>query len=175
MNFPHLSSLLYARPLQVSFIAHTDAFLILVLKMLSICSVNTCKLQHYLLLSVYWTGGGGGGTTTPPHQPKTNSLFEWEDWIECVQSGREQNNYLPKAGKLNAYNNKVLEGFKEINSDTGFFLPKEHAHRVWKTVHSQFYWALKLVWFYFFMYHCQYVLVMHHFSAQPCSKKKWLH
>lgn len=55
MNFPHLSSLLYAKSLQVSFIAHTDAFLILVLKILPICSVNTCKLQHYLLLSVYWT------------------------------------------------------------------------------------------------------------------------
>lgn len=79
---------------------------------------------------------------------------------------------LPKAGKLSAYSNKALEGFKEINSDTGFFLPKEHARRTLKTVHSQFYLALKLGWFCFFMYHCQYILVMHNFSAQPCLKKK---
>lgn len=89
-----------------------------------------------------------------------------------VRFGREQNNYLPKVGKLHTYSNKTLDGFKEINSDTGFFLPKEHAHRGLKTVHSQFYWALKLGWVYFFMYHCQNVLVMHHFTAQLCLKKK---
>jgi len=53
MDFPHLSSLLYAKPLQVSLTAYTDAFLILVLKTLPICPVNTRKLQHYLLRSFY--------------------------------------------------------------------------------------------------------------------------
>lgn len=49
---------------------------------------------------------------------------KWQDWIECVQFGREWNNYLPKAGKLNAHS-KVIE----INSDSGFFLPVENMHR----------------------------------------------
>lgn len=53
--------------------------------------------------------------------------------MECVQFGREQNNYLPEAGKLNAYS-KVLEGFQEIKSDSGFFLPEEHTHRKLFTV-----------------------------------------
>lgn len=59
--------------------------------------------------------------------------FKWQDWIECVQSGREWNNYLPKAGKLNAHS-KVLEGFQEINRDSGFFLPKEQTQRKLFTV-----------------------------------------
>lgn len=59
--------------------------------------------------------------------------FKWQDWVECVQFGREQNNYLPEAGKLNAYS-KVLEGFQEIKSDSGFFLPEEHTHRKLFTV-----------------------------------------
>lgn len=92
MNFPHLSSLLYARPLQVSFIAHTDAFLILVLKMLSICSVNTCKLQHYLLLSVYWTGGGGGGEQ--PHHPTSPRQ------IPCLNGKTELNVFNLEENKI---------------------------------------------------------------------------
>lgn len=66
-----------------------------------------------------------------------------------VKFGREQNNYLPKVGKLHTYGNKTLDSFKEIKSDTGFFLPKEHALRGLKTVHSQFYCTLKLGWVYF--------------------------
>lgn len=165
MNFPHLSSLLYTKPFQISFIAHIDALLILVLKMLPICPVNTCKLQHYLLRSGFL------------NCEEKNALKEF-----VVLNGRSELNVfnleenkiiiLPKVGKLSAYSNKALEGFKEINSDTGFFLPKEHEHRTLKTVHSQFYWALKLGWFCFFMYHCQHVLVTHHFSVQPCLKKK---
>lgn len=34
---------------------------------------------------------------------------------------------------MNAYS-KVLEGFQEIKSDSGFFLPEEHTHRKLFTV-----------------------------------------
>lgn len=95
--------------------------------------------------------------------------FKWQDWIECVQSGREWNNYLPKAGKLNAHS-KVLEGFQEINRESGFFLPKEHTQK--KLFTLNFTGLLNQADF--FMSPCQYSFVMHHFSAQPSLNKRWL-
>lgn len=108
---PHLRNL-YTKSLQAPSIAHVDAFLIL-----SAQKASQLPREHFqqYLLEVF-----------TELQAKKKSLIricsEWDDWIEWVQSGREQNNYLPKAGTHYAYS-KVLKGFKEINSNTGFFLP----------------------------------------------------
>lgn len=109
-----------AKPLQVSFFAHIDTFLISVLQTLHVCPMNVCNSEHYLLLN--WE---------QKKCPRRICCFKWQDWIECAQFRREWNNYLPKAGKLNVHRKakKNLEGFQEINSNSGFFLPKEHTHR----------------------------------------------
>lgn len=63
---------------------------------------------------------------------------------------------------------------KRLTATQDSFFPKECAHILLKTVHSKFYWALKLGWFYSSYVPLPYVLVMHHFSAQHCLKKKRL-
>jgi len=60
---------------------------------------------------------------------------------------------------------KYLKVSKRLTATQDSFFTEEHGHRVLKILHSRFYWALKLGWFYSFMYHCQSVLVMHHFLA----------